>query len=181
MKFLEVYQTKEVTPYIHMVICHVGEFMRIHGCLISFTQQGLEKYNDTMTKDYFRSSSHKGEQALTQIMQKQNRLEYFNDRDVKRPKHHDIQYSNCGISGHNKLSCVLHALTVTTRPLNHILLVLMGERFLLVKKKTNHLQLHAFSVSHPLILFGKKNLVSFFLYLYMYFFIIIMQHLQYII
>ena len=98
MKFLEVYQTKEVTPYRHVMICHVGEFMHIHGCLIYFTQQGLEKYNDTMTKDYFRSSSHKGEQALTQIMQKQNRLEYFNDSDVKRPKHHDVQCSNCGIS-----------------------------------------------------------------------------------
>ena len=29
MKFLEVCQTKEVTPYIHVVICHVGELMRI--------------------------------------------------------------------------------------------------------------------------------------------------------
>ena len=106
MKFLEVDQTKEVIPYIHVMKCHVGEFMHIQGCLISFTQQGLEKHNDIMTKDYFRSSSHKGEQALTQIMQKQNRLEYFNDRDVKRPKHHDIQCSNCGVSGHNKISCV---------------------------------------------------------------------------
>ena len=90
LEYLEVYQRKEVTPYIHVMICHVGEFMRIHGCLISFTQQRLEKYNDTMTKDYFRSSSHKGEQALTQIMEKQNRLEYFSDSDVKRPKHHDV-------------------------------------------------------------------------------------------
>ena len=74
--------------------------MRMHGCLISFTQQGLEKYNDTgtVTKDYFRSTSHKGEQALTQIMQKQNKLEYFNDSDVKRPKHHDVLCSNCGTS-----------------------------------------------------------------------------------
>ena len=94
VKYLEVYQRKEVNPYIHVMICHIGEFMRTHGCLISLTHQGLEKYNDTMTKDYFRSSSHKGEQALTQIMEKQNRLECFNDRDVKRPKHHDVLCSN---------------------------------------------------------------------------------------
>ena len=75
LKYLELYQTKEVTPYIHAMICHVGEFMRIHGCILSFTQQGLEKYNDCMTKDYFRGSSHKGVQALFQIMQK-NKTEW---------------------------------------------------------------------------------------------------------
>lgn len=38
------------------------------------TQHGLEKYNDAMTKDYFHSTVHQGEQALIQIMQKQNRI-----------------------------------------------------------------------------------------------------------
>lgn len=49
LKHLDLYHKKEVTPYIHAMICHVGEFMRMHGCLLSFTQHGLEKYNDTMT------------------------------------------------------------------------------------------------------------------------------------
>ena len=42
---------------------HIGEFLQIHGGLLPFTQQGLEKYNDVMTKDYFRGSNNHSEQA----------------------------------------------------------------------------------------------------------------------
>ena len=58
--FTQIYPAKYVTPYMHCMMQHVGEFMSTSGALLPFTQQGLEKYNDTMTKDYFRSSSHKG-------------------------------------------------------------------------------------------------------------------------
>ncbi len=105
LKYLELYHTKEVTPYIHAMICHVGDFMRVHGCLLPFTQHGLEKYNDTMTKDFFRGSSHKGEQAFTQILQKQKRIEHLLDNDCKRPKHHEVCCSNCSTPGPNKLTC----------------------------------------------------------------------------
>ena len=47
---------------------------KVRGCLLPFIQHRLEKYNDTMTKVYFRSTAHQGEQALAQIMQKQNRI-----------------------------------------------------------------------------------------------------------
>jgi len=52
--FLCVYQTKDVTPYIHALLNHVPEFIRLHGNLISFTQpqQGLEKLNDVSTKEF---------------------------------------------------------------------------------------------------------------------------------
>ena len=79
--------------------------MRIHGCLLPFTQHGLEKYNDT-TKDYFRSTAHQGEQALAQIMHKKNRIEYLRDSDAKHSKHHETKCTSCGTSGHNKRSCV---------------------------------------------------------------------------
>lgn len=95
-----------MTPYIHTMLCHVGEFLRIHGGLLPFTQQGLEKYNDVMTKDYFRGSNHQGEQALLQIMQKHNRMEHLKDLEVKTPKHHEVTCSNCSVEGHNKLSCI---------------------------------------------------------------------------
>lgn len=49
---------KEVTPYIHAMIYHVGDFMRIHGCPLPFTLHGLEKYNDTMTKTSFVVGGH---------------------------------------------------------------------------------------------------------------------------
>ena len=39
--------------------------MSLHGSILLFTQQGMEKYNDVMTKDYFRSTCHRGEECLT--------------------------------------------------------------------------------------------------------------------
>ena len=47
-------RVKRVTPYIHAMHSHVGQFIRRHGALLPFTQQGLEKYNDRMTRMYFR-------------------------------------------------------------------------------------------------------------------------------
>ena len=52
-QFVEIYPAKFVTPYMHCMMMHVSEFMTLHGAIIPFTQQGLEKYNDLMTKDYF--------------------------------------------------------------------------------------------------------------------------------
>ena len=63
--FTDIYPAKHVTPYMHCMMMHVSEFMQIHGALLPFTQHGLEKYNDCMTKDYFRSSSHRGQECLT--------------------------------------------------------------------------------------------------------------------
>ena len=53
---------------MHCMAQHVGEFMSINGALLPFTQQGLEKYNDQVTRDYFRSSFHKGQECLTDII-----------------------------------------------------------------------------------------------------------------
>ena len=44
---------------------HVSQFMTVSGALLPFTQ-GLEKYNGTLTKDYFRSTSHRGQECLKQ-------------------------------------------------------------------------------------------------------------------
>ena len=69
------------------------------GSLLAFTQHGLEKYNNTMTKDYFRSSSQRGQECL-QIMQKQNRLEHLEHSGAKRKKF-EVKCSGCGGKGHN--------------------------------------------------------------------------------
>ena len=79
--------------------------MDTSGALLPFTQQGLENYNDIMTKDYFRSSSHKGQECLTQILQKQNRLEYLEHSGAKRIKKFTVACSECNAKGHNKTSC----------------------------------------------------------------------------
>ena len=80
--------------------------MRIHGSIVPFTQQGLEKHNDVMTKVYFRASSHRGLQALRQIIEKRNQIEYFMD-DTKRPKKHDMTSSVLTVM--NQVIIGLHA------------------------------------------------------------------------
>lgn len=102
--FLTIYQTKNVTPYIHAMVCHVQEFINLHGTIAEFTQQGLEKLNDYTTKDYFWSSSHQGLDALMQIVQKPNRMEYMEDYGYKR----ETQVTKCSLChtpGHNKCTC----------------------------------------------------------------------------
>ncbi len=104
-KFIQIYQARNVTPYIHAMFNHVGQFMRIHGSILPFTQQGLEKLNDVMSKHYFRATSHQNEKALLQMIQKQNRLEHLQDSGARQGKHHEIACSNCKEIGHNKLTC----------------------------------------------------------------------------
>lgn len=77
-----MYQRKHITRYIHALMNHVGEFLKIHGSILPFTQQGLE--NDVLTKAYFRSSNHQGEVALYQILEKQNRIEHLETIGVKK-------------------------------------------------------------------------------------------------
>ena len=103
--FVNIYPAKHVTPYMHCMMQHVSEFMDTYGSILQFTQQGLEKYNDVMTKDYFRSTSHHNEQSLIQILQKQNRLEHLENLGAKHQKKHQITCSNCKQPGHNKWTC----------------------------------------------------------------------------
>ena len=103
--FVYLYPAKHVTPYMHCMMHHVAEFMILHGSILPFTQQGLEKYNDIMTKDYFRSTSHRGQECLTQILQKRNRIEHLETHGAKRKKQHEVSCSNCNREGHNRLTC----------------------------------------------------------------------------
>ena len=45
-RFCTIYQKAKVTPYIHAMHSHVGQFLRQHGGLLPFSLQRLEKYND---------------------------------------------------------------------------------------------------------------------------------------
>lgn len=58
--------------------------------LLPFSQQGLEKLNDNLTKDYFRSTNDQEQDALRQLMLKVNQLEELNDKWGEREKqiHH---------------------------------------------------------------------------------------------
>ena len=104
--YLSIYQTKNITPYIHAFVKHVWEFLDLYGSLEQFSQQGLEKLNDLTTSHYFSSNNHhhKEEEALRQLLLKWNRIERMEDAGVARHKR-KCTCSICGISGHNKRAC----------------------------------------------------------------------------
>ena len=59
--------------------------MRLHGANLPFTQQGLEKLNDNATKMFIHGTNHKGVEALQQILQKHNRIEFLKDNGKAPP------------------------------------------------------------------------------------------------
>ena len=50
--FTSLYQTKNVTPYMHVLVAHVPKFLRDFGSFAIFSQQRLEKLNNDITKAY---------------------------------------------------------------------------------------------------------------------------------
>ena len=84
--FTAVYQAKDVTPYMHAFTMHVPEMLELHGNIVTFTQQGLEKLNDITTKQFQRSTNHQELLSLRQILEKRNRIELLEDRGYERNK-----------------------------------------------------------------------------------------------
>lgn len=100
--FVDVYQTKNITPYLHVLSCHIHEFVRRYGTISQFSQQGVERLNDVITKDYYRSTNHRD--ALKQLLLKLNRLEELSDNDCAREKK-SYKCKNCKQLGHNIRTC----------------------------------------------------------------------------
>ena len=76
-KFLDLYQRKDTTPYMHSMYFHVPQFLQLYENIAYFNQQGLEKYNDVTSKNYFRSSNHRGFAALKQLLLKKYRVQFL--------------------------------------------------------------------------------------------------------
>ena len=74
--FLQTFHTSTVTPYIHVFACHLHEFQELYGNVNLFNQQVVEKLNDIITIDYFRSSN-RSNKCLSQILQKRIRISNF--------------------------------------------------------------------------------------------------------
>ena len=64
-------------PYMHALCSHVPEFLALYGNIEYFTQQGMEKYNDITSKNFFRSTNHRGVSAIKQLFLKRNRLQFL--------------------------------------------------------------------------------------------------------
>ena len=102
--FTSIYQSKDVTPYMHALAMHMGEFIQLHGSVVKFTQQGLEKLNDITTKHFQRATNHQESQSLQQVLEKRLRIESLEERGYQRTKR--VQTcSKCKQAGHNKRSC----------------------------------------------------------------------------
>ena len=108
--FLELYQTKHITPYVHVL-----EFIEMYDKISIFTQQGLEKLNDKKTKDYFRSTNQHGLDSLKQIVLKGNCMEYLEDTGCQREKR-IFSCSNCNLQGHNIKTCMSKCSSCETKP-----------------------------------------------------------------
>lgn len=102
--FLAIYQGKDVTPYMHALYAHVPEFVRLYSNISQFNQQGMEKYNDIVSKNYFRSSNHRRIEALKQLMLKKMRIQFLEGKGYEREKH-SYTCGNCGTQGHTIKTC----------------------------------------------------------------------------
>ena len=72
----------------HICIClyHTSEFLKLYGSLAPYSQQGLEKLNDDVTKVYYRGTNHRIKEALEQILLKRNRTEELAHQSCNRTK-----------------------------------------------------------------------------------------------
>ena len=102
--FTSTYQAKDVTPYMHALAMHIGEYIQLHGSVVRFTQQGLGKLNDLTTKHYQQATNHQERQSLQQVLQKRLWIEALEEMGYQRVKH--VQTcSKCKQAEHNKRSC----------------------------------------------------------------------------
>ncbi len=102
--YAKTFQAKDVTPYMHVLMNHISESLDLHGPINHFSQQGMEKLNDTITSLFFRSSNHKDTDAFVQVMQKQNRISYLHESCKDSLTMH-VHCKICGQAGHNKRTC----------------------------------------------------------------------------
>lgn len=67
--------SKNITPYIHIFVFHVPEFIAKHRNLNQFTMQGLEKLNE-VKKDFFRKTNRSKDKFTSQLLQIENHREF---------------------------------------------------------------------------------------------------------
>ena len=84
--FTSVYQAKDLTPYMHALAMDMEEFIQLHGSVVKFTQQGLEKLNELTTKHFQRATNHHESQSLRKILEKRLCIETLEERGYERIK-----------------------------------------------------------------------------------------------
>ena len=62
--FAILYWSGDVTPRMHIKANHIPDFIRLHGSLALFSQQGQEKFNDVLSGWNFRSTCYHRSQVV---------------------------------------------------------------------------------------------------------------------
>jgi len=77
--FLTVYQSKSVTPYMHIFSIHVAEMLLLHNDISSFNGQGIEALNKKVLRSYHCSTNKhvKNKSWLKQTLDNRSRKEFF--------------------------------------------------------------------------------------------------------
>ena len=76
--WLRVSDNEKLTPYLHIFINHVTEFIRVFKNLSMYSTQGLEKLNDEIKCNYIRQTNKKKDKFVKQLLEKCNRIEFYN-------------------------------------------------------------------------------------------------------
>lgn len=101
----EVFLKKDATPYFHVLMYHVPEFIRMYGNITPFSQQKFELLNHHLTQLYFRGSNHKFGSAFQQMMRRQHRLMRLEmTQGIERVKN-KYRCSNCKLLDHRRPQC----------------------------------------------------------------------------
>ena len=91
---------------MHALYHHIPEFLKLYINVAHFNQQGMEKYNNITSKDYFRSSNHRGIAALEQLFLKKQRVQFLEAAGCERVKKSN-KCSNCQDHGHTIKTCTM--------------------------------------------------------------------------
>lgn len=78
--------SEKLSPYTHCLIFHYYQMLELHGNIHVFSTQPNEKLNDFCTKYYHRNTNknNKNKIYLFQLLNKRNRIEYYNlDGDLE--------------------------------------------------------------------------------------------------
>ena len=103
--YVKLHQSKDATPYMHILMYHVCESVKLNGQIGHFTMQGLEKLNDKVSKWFYRSSSFSLKNALKQVMQKHNRLATLKSLKSRRELKFQWKCTKCNSTGHSAKTC----------------------------------------------------------------------------
>src|SRR6266540_4106082 len=82
-----MYTTKDVTPYMHLLVYHIPEFIKEHRAigLNAFSCSALEKKNHLQVRQFFSKTSKDGfrkdKSAIIGILEAENRSLYYQVSD----------------------------------------------------------------------------------------------------